>query len=133
MDTSKYNELLESAKRYLNTRYDLLLLSLLEKLSRILGLVVLVIVAVLLAFAAFAYGGLALAFALSKVIPLWAACLIMGGVFLLLLAVAIVFRKQWFINPMVAALSAILFSPSQHKPATEEESEALARKEEDHE
>lgn len=129
MDTSKYNQLLADAKRYLNTRFDLLLLGLLEKLSRIIGLILLVIVGILLVFAAIAYGGLALAFVLSQWIPLWAACLIMGAVFIVLLVLAIVFRKQWFINPMVAALSGIIFAPTEEEP--EQVTDVEKRKEAD--
>ncbi len=111
IDTSRYSRLIDSAKRLLSTRYDLLLLTLLEKLSRIIGLILLVLVAVLGVFAAFAFGTFALALVLSKWIPLWAACLIMGALFLMVLALVIAFRQPLIINPIVAALSGIIFSP----------------------
>ena len=111
IDTSRYNRLVEQFKRVCSTRYDLLLLSLLEKLSRIIGVVILSLVIVLGVFAAFAFGTFALALLLSKWIPLWAACLIMGAVFILVIVLAIVFRQKLFINPIVAALSGIIFSP----------------------
>ena len=111
IDTSRYSRLIEQAQKVLSTRYDLMLLGLLEKLSRIIGLILLLIVAVFGAFAAFAFATFALALVLSKWIPLWAACLIMGALFLLVLALAIIFRQKLFIDPMVAALSAIIFAP----------------------
>ena len=110
MDETQYQKLLDDCKSYLNTRYDLLRLSLLAKLSKILGLILLAIVVVLLVFAVLSFGALALVFVLAQWIPVWASFLIIGGVFLLLLVLAVVFRKQWFVNPPVCALSAILFA-----------------------
>lgn len=110
MDDTQYQKLLDDCKSYLNTRYDLLRLSLLAKLSKILGLILLALVVVLLVFAVLSFGALALVFVLAQWIPVWASFLIIGGVFLLMLVLAVVFRKQWFVNPLVGALSAILFA-----------------------
>lgn len=112
MNTEEYNTLLKDAKTYLNTRYDLLRLELLEKLSRIIGLILLALVIVLLVFGAFAFFGMALVFLLSKVVPLSLSCCILGGVFLLVIALTYLFKEQWFINPIVRQLSKILFSES---------------------
>lgn len=110
MDDAQWQKLLAEGKAYLNTRYDLLRLSLLEKLSRIFGLVLVVLVSILLVFTMLAFVALALVFVLAQWMPLWAACLIMGAMFLLQLIASIVFRKRLFINPVVGALSAILFA-----------------------
>ena len=104
MDETQYQKLLDDCKSYLNTRYDLLRLSLLAKLSKILGLILLAIVVVL------SFGALALVFVLAQWLPLWASLLIIGGVFLLLLVLAILFRKQLFVNPLIGTLSTILFA-----------------------
>ena len=110
MDNSEYKKLLDDTKVYLNTRYDLLKLELLEKLSRIIGLVILALVVVLLVFGAFAFFGMALMFLLSKVMPLTISCCILGAVFLLVIVVTYLCREYWFINPVVKSLSAILFA-----------------------
>ena len=110
MDDAQWQKLIAECKAYLSTRYDLLRLSLLEKLSRIFGLVLMALVSILLVFTMLAFVTLALVFVLAQWVPMWAACLIMGGVFLLQLILAIVFRKRLFINPVVGALSAILFA-----------------------
>ena len=89
-------------------------LSLLEKLSRILGLVLLALVVVLLLFAVLTFGALALVFVLAQWLPLWSSFLIIGAVYLLLMVLAVVFRRKWFINPIVGALSGILFSRGKH-------------------
>lgn len=116
MSDEQYQQLLSDSRSYLNTQFDLLRLNLLEKLSRIIGLILFALVAILLVFAIFGFSAVAVAFVLAQWLPLWAAFLIIGGVFLLALILAIAFRKQWFINPIVCALSAILFSDS---PASE--------------
>ncbi len=113
MDNSEYKKLLEDAKQYLNSRYDLLRLELLEKLSRILGLVILALVVVLLVFGALAFFGMALIFLLSKVVPLTVSCCILGAVFLLLILLAYLLRERLFINPVVKSLAKILFAETE--------------------
>ncbi|MGM9836890.1 MAG: phage holin family protein [Paludibacteraceae bacterium] len=121
MDEAQYQKIVEDSRAYLNTRYELLRLSLLEKLSRVLGLLLLALTVVLLLFAVLAFGALALVYVLAQWIPVWSAFLIIGAVFLLLLVLAFVCRKQWFINPIVGALSTILFADDaqQENPQTE--------------
>ena len=110
MDSPEYKKLLDDTKAYLNARYDLLKLELLEKLSRIIGLVILALVVVLLVFGAFAFFGMALIFLLSKVVPLTISCCILGAVFLLVILLAVLFKEKLFINPVVQQLSKILFA-----------------------
>lgn len=124
MDNTQYTALLADVKKYLNDRYDLLRLELLDKLSRIIGLILMALVIVLLVFAAFAFFGLALVFLLSKVVPLSVSCCILGGVFLIVIALAYAFRTQWFINPIVGSLAKILFAEADDEtivPAPKEE------------
>ena len=85
-------------------------MELLEKMSRIIGLVILALVVVLLVFGAFAFFGMALIFLLSKVVPLTVSCCILGAVFLLVILLAILLKEKWFINPVVQQLSKILFA-----------------------
>ena len=126
MDNSEYRKLLNDTKAYLGTRYNLLRLELLEKLSRIIGLILLALVVVLLALGAFAFFGMAMVFVLSQVMPLWASCCILGGVFVLVIILAFIFKVQWFIDPAVKSLSKILFAET-----AETEEVALPKAEED--
>jgi len=114
MENPEYKKLLDDTKEYLNSRYDLLRLELLEKLSRIIGLIVLALVVVLLVFGALAFFGMALMFLLSKVVPLTVSCCILGVVFLLVIALAVLFKERWFINPVVKSLSKILFAEAEN-------------------
>lgn len=110
LSDEQYKKLLADTRAYLNTQYDLLRLGLLEKLSKIIGLILFALVVILLLFAVMGFGAITLAFVLAQWLPLWASFLIIGGFFLLQLILAVIFRKQWFINPIVAVLSGILFS-----------------------
>ena len=114
MDNSDYKKLLDDTRSYLNSRYDLLRLEILEKLSRIVGLIILALVVVLLVFGALAFFGMALMFLLSKVVPYGVSCCILGAVFLLVVLLAVLFKERWFINPTVKSLSKILFAEAEH-------------------
>lgn len=129
MDSPEYKKLLDDTKAYFNARYDLLKLELLEKLSRIIGLVILALVVVLLVFGAFAFFGMALIFLLSKVLPLTASCCILGAIFLLVIVLAVLFKESWFINPVIQQLSKILFAESETDVVVPEKTEEVKKDE----
>ena len=131
MDNSQYSQLLHDVQSYFSRRYDLFLIRLLEKVSRILGLLIAIVVVLFLSSIVVIFGGIALAYVLGQWLPMWGAYLIIGAMFALLLVLAIIFRKQLFINPIVCALSAILFVNDTPKMPTRE-SNVTDRKEADH-
>ncbi|MBR1808040.1 MAG: phage holin family protein [Paludibacteraceae bacterium] len=106
-----YKKLLEDSKEYLKTRYDLLRLELLDKLSLILGLLVLIIVALFILLAAIAYFSVALVGWMAACMPVSVACCILGGVLLIILLAIYLLRRQLFIDPFVKLLSSSLFTP----------------------
>ena len=110
LSDEQYQKLLADTRAYLNTQYDLLRLGLLEKLSKIIGLILFALVVILVLFAVMVFGAITLAVVLAQWLPLWASFLIIGGFFLLQRILAVIFRQQWFITPIVAAVSGILFS-----------------------
>ncbi|MBQ9704644.1 MAG: phage holin family protein [Paludibacteraceae bacterium] len=111
----EYKQLLEDSKAYLRTRYDLLRLELLDKLSLILGLLVLIIVLLVVGMGAIAYFSVALVGWLSTVMSTPAACCLLGGVLVAVVAVLWLCRQQLFINPFVKLLSGILFRESEEE------------------
>lgn len=110
LNDSEYSRLWSDTRSFLSKCYDLFRVRLLEKVSRILGLLIAVVVVLFLSSIIVIFGGISLAYVLAQWLPLWAAYLIMAGVFVLLIVLAIVFRKQLFVNPIVAALASILFA-----------------------
>ena len=95
MDNQLYQKLVDEIKSYLQVRYDLVRLSALEKMSKILGLVLVTFVVILL--------------------------LIVGALVLVMIALVIIFREKWFINPIIGALSAILFADEQENEPNQPE------------
>lgn len=73
--------------------------------SRVLGLFLLILNVSLCVLALFAFGAVAAIDAMSAYLPVWAAALIVGSFYLLLIIVAICARKPLFIHPFIALLS----------------------------
>ena len=121
MDNQLYQKLVDEIKSYLQVRYDLVRLSVLEKMSKILGLVLVTFVVILLIFVFLSLGAVALSILLSKWLPTWSAFLIVGALVLVMIALAIIFREKWFINPIIGALSAILFADEQENEPNQPE------------
>ena len=73
--------------------------------SRVLGLFLLILTVVLCAIGLFAFASVAAINALTACMPLWAAALILGAVFLLLIILAIFCRKPLFVHPFIRLMS----------------------------
>lgn len=73
--------------------------------SRILGLFLLIFTVVLCVFALLAFASVAALNAMTNVMPLWAAALILGAVYVLLIIVVIACRKPLFIHPFIRLMS----------------------------
>ena len=115
-DSDKYQQTWADIKQFASTKFDLLKIDFLEKAAKIAGLILFALVLILLLFAVVSFGCFALIFALGQTLPMWASALIVMALWLLIMIGAIVFRQQLFINPMLAAISAILFEPADKQP-----------------
>lgn len=73
--------------------------------SRVLGLFLLIFTLVLCALALFAFIAVALIDVLSNYLPVWAAALIVGSAYVVLIILAILCRKPLFIHPFIALLT----------------------------
>lgn len=80
-------------------------LKLISLISRVLGLFLLMFIVMLLVFALLAFGAVAIIHSLTHHMPLWAAALIMGGMYLVLLAVVIACRKPLFVHPFIRLMT----------------------------
>ena len=76
-------------------------LRLIRLISRVLGLFLLMFIVLLLVFALLSFGAVAIIDALTNHMPLWAAALILGVLYLLLIAVVIACRKPLFVHPFI--------------------------------
>ena len=73
--------------------------------SRVLGLFLLIFTVVLLVSALLLFGAVAAIDALSAIMPVWAASLMMGSIYIVLIAVAVACRKALFIHPFIRLMS----------------------------
>ena len=90
-------------------------------ISRVLGLFLLIFTVVLCALALFTFGAVAAIDAMSAYMPVWAASLIIGSAYLLLIIVAIICRKPLFVHPFIRLLS-------KHVIGTQEELDLMTLK-----
>lgn len=74
-------------------------------ISRVLGLFLLIFTIVLCALAVFAFGSVAAIDAMSVCMPTWAAALILGSVYIVLIVIAILCRKPLFVHPFIKLLT----------------------------
>ncbi|MDR2475692.1 MAG: phage holin family protein [Bacteroidales bacterium] len=107
---SKYAKSMRDIKEYAQLQYELFRLNLLEKLSQVIALILSVFAVLVLLVIVFVHLSLALVYILaewwkSQVI----ASLAVGGLFLIITMLLLVYRKVIFINPIVKQLSRILF------------------------
>ena len=116
METN-YKEVISEVKSYASMRFDLIRLELLEKLSKIISLILLVFVCILVSIIIFTYLSILLLLWLndvfSSMIP--GVCIV-AGVYAIALTAMIIFRKKFFLNPIVGALSKIIFSDKTQQP-----------------
>lgn len=116
-DSQKYLDTWEDLKRLALTHFDLIKVGFLEKVAKIVGLILFALALILLLFAVISFGCLALIFAIGKALPMWAATLIVVALWLLIMAGAVIYRDRLFVNPMLAAMSAILFDTPDKAPS----------------
>ena len=80
-------------------------LKLIGIISRVLGLFLLIFTLLLCVLALFTFGAVAAIDAMSAYMPVWAAALIIGSAYIVLIIIAIACRKQLFIHPFIKQLS----------------------------
>ncbi|MBQ7631822.1 MAG: hypothetical protein IJS82_03565 [Paludibacteraceae bacterium] len=113
------NQVKADASAYLKTQTIVSKLRIVGALSKVLGLFLLLLTIILLAFGVAAFGGVAAVIGLSRYMPMWAAALVMGGIFILVAIIIYAFRKKLFINPFVAILSGVFFAEEGRKAEEE--------------
>ena len=105
MDNSFFSQLKSELAQDGQTVGKMGQLHLIGIISRVLGLFLLIFTTVLCVMAFLAFCAVAAINALAFCMPVWAAALIVGAAYLLLLFCAIICRKAMFINPFIRLLS----------------------------
>jgi hypothetical protein len=110
MKQGKYKRIIVDGKEYLNMRYDLFRLEMLEKLSSITALLLFVIVALVLGVSVWAYISCILVIVIDRILDGFIPALaIMGGFNLLMLFVVFLLKDQLIVNPLIRRFSKIIF------------------------
>lgn len=104
MENEVFEQIKSELSAYGKSLGELGRLQLIGIVSRVLGLFLLIFTIVLCVFAVLSFGAVAAVNAMSACMPVWAAALIIGALFLLLMALAIVCRKPLFIHPFINLL-----------------------------
>ena len=74
-------------------------------ISRAFGMFLMILTVILCALALFTFAGVAVIDILANYMPVWAAALIIGSTYVILIAIAIACRKPLFIHPFIKLLS----------------------------
>lgn len=101
---------LEDLKVYLNQRYDLLKLELVEKSSQLLSVVLSVIIVLVCALAVLIYLSSALISWLTIALNAGWAYTVVCGIFILIIVFILLMKDKLFINPLIRKFSRILYS-----------------------
>lgn len=105
MENEIFNQLKSEVTEYGESIGEVGKLRLIGLISRVLGLFLLIFTVVLCGLALFTFGAVAAIDAMSAYMPVWAAALIIGSTYVVLIIVALAFRKQLFIHPFIKLLS----------------------------
>ena len=100
-------QILSDVGTFAKAEYEAARLLVIDKASRWIGALLLAICLILVVFAVLAFCAVAAVLALALYVPAWAACLIVGGVYLLLIPILAACSKVMFINPIIRQLSGI--------------------------
>lgn len=112
----EHEDLWNDIKKYLTLKTDYLKLSAIEKLIILLSMIALSAVLAMLLICALFYFSFALVYVLSDVVgPLWLAYLIVGGVFVILMAVVFVLRKSLIFDPISRFLTKLFLDKQNEK------------------
>lgn len=95
----------EEAAQYGKALYKVGKLRVIGIISRVLGLFLLIFTIVLCVLGVFTFGAVAAINAMSACMPVWAAALIVGAAYMVLIIIAIIARRPLFIHPFIALLT----------------------------
>ncbi len=100
--------LVEELRRYLSLKGEYYRVDLTEKVVRVVTAIVVAFVLVLLSFFILGFLSLTLAFILEPLMGRIAAFAVVTGLYLLVFALCLLFRKKWFETPLVRFFASLL-------------------------
>ena len=107
-ENNAFRKLFGEIKKYINLQADYAKLTATEKISVILGMSVLFLVILVLSVGAGIYLSFALVYLLEPLVGIVASYAIVGAVFLLLIAIVILFKNKLILVPITRFISTVL-------------------------
>lgn len=105
MENEVFDQIKSEVSAYGKSLGEVGRLRLIGIISRVLGLFLLIFTIVLCVFAVLSFGAVSAIHALSACMPIWAASLIIGALYIVLIIIAIVCRKPLFVHPFIGLLA----------------------------
>ena len=99
--------IVSEVERVVRAEYDVARLRVIDNTSRVVGALLQIICLIFVVFAILTLCAAAAVFALGQCVPIWAACLIIGAVYLLLIPLLLVCGTALFVDPIVRKLSGL--------------------------
>ena len=103
-----FKRLFEEGKKYLTLQIDYTKLTATEKISVILGMSVLFIIILVLAVGAGIYLSFALVYLLEPLVGIVGSYALLGALFLILIAIVVIFKRQLILAPITRFISRVL-------------------------
>jgi hypothetical protein len=130
--SGKYRKLVKDGKEYLFTRYELLRLELLEKISSIVALIILVMITLALLISVWVYiSGILIVWMESYFGSFIPPFIVMGSINLLLLAIIISLKEWLILNPLIRVFSRIIFDHTKEDVDDEDGNDENKKKDEE--
>ena len=102
-------QILVELKKYMQLQSDYLQVTMVEKLTKLMSKLIIAIVALMLVVLILFYLLFALAHALAPVLGFVASFSIVAAIFLVMLVILIVFKKQLIVNPILKLLVDVFY------------------------
>lgn len=99
--------LMSDVENLAKAEYEVARLRVIENVSRMVGFLLLAICLILVVFAVLSFCAAAAVFALAQYMPAWAACLVIGALYLVAIPILIIGSKQLFVNPIIRKMSGL--------------------------
>lgn len=103
-----FKRLFDECKKYISLQIDYAKLTATEKISVILGMSVLFIIILVLAVGAGIYLSFALVYLLEPLVGIVGSYALLGGLFLLLIAIVVIFKQRIILAPITRFISRVL-------------------------
>ena len=122
-------QILTEISTYAQAEYEYSRLRVVDYVSRLVGGVLLAIGLILIVFAVLSFCAAAAVFALALYVPMWAACLIVGACYILLIPILVICSRTLFRNIIIRRMSGLKNGEALRLETVRAEGNAAVRRE----